>query len=80
MGKENIIGEVEGAIIRVCNDIKQKKGGSGADKIDSLSKLVNSYSRLIERSKAANEPEDYGDPACYEKLEKQETSRKGIIR
>ncbi len=47
MSAEEVIDNLESAINRVCNDIKIKKGGSGADKLESLSKLVNSYSRLI---------------------------------
>ena len=48
MATKKVIRNIEAAINRVCEDIKDKKGGSGADKLDSLSKLVNSYSKLIE--------------------------------
>jgi len=81
MGATDVLNEVEGAIIRICTDIKGKRGGSGTDKLDSLSKLVNSYSRLLERCKTDDSDvlED-GDPEYYKTLEKQNTSRKKVIR
>ena len=51
MSTNKIIKNLESAINRICEDIKEKRGGSGADKLDSLAKLVNSYGRLIERKK-----------------------------
>ena len=81
MGKEHVIREVEAAIIRVCTDIKQKKGGSGADKLDSLSKLLNSYNRLIDKGHTSNSnPEEDGDPDHYERLKKQEVVRRNVTR
>ncbi len=81
MSTSEVLTEVEGAIIRICTDIKKKKGGSGADKLDSLSKLINSYSRLIERNKTedCNLLED-GDPEYYEMLERPNSPRKTVIR
>ena len=80
MSKKKVVNELEGAILRVCKDIKSKQGASGSDKIDSLSKLINSYSRLLERGKRnrRNYIED-GNPGYLRKQEK-EKSRKGVIR
>jgi len=53
----------------------------GADKLDSLSKLVNSYSRLIERDKEkVIDPTEDGDPNYHKKLAAEKTDMKGIIR
>ena len=81
MSTSDVLNEVEGAIIRICTDIKKKKGGSGADKLDSLSKLINSYSRLIERNRTVDSDllED-GDSGYYETLERQNLPRKSVIR
>jgi hypothetical protein len=74
MNSEEVIKKLESAIIRVCSDIEEKKTGSGVDKLNSVSKLVNSYSRLIERVKGnESDPED-GDPDHYRKISK------GLIR
>ena len=51
MKPEQIVSALETTIIRVTRDIKKKQGNAGADKLDSLAKLVNSYTRLLERSK-----------------------------
>lgn len=81
MATKKLIRNIEAAINRICEDIKDKKGGSGADKLDSLSKLVNSYSRLIERDKQkVSDPTEDGDPTYYEKLTASTADRKGIIR
>ena len=78
---KKVIRNIEAAINRVCEDIKEKKAGSGADKLDSLSKLVNSYSRLIERDKQKEiDPTEDGDPTYYKRLAADRTDRKGIIR
>jgi len=72
---------IEAAINRVCEDIKDKKGGSGADKLDSLSKLINSYSRLIERDKQKEiDPTLDGDPTYYKRLAAEKMDMEGIIR
>lgn len=76
-----MIRNIETAINRICEDIKQKHGGSGADKLDSLSKLVSSYSRLIERDKQKEiDPTEDGDPTYYKKLAAVKTDMKGIVR
>jgi hypothetical protein len=81
MASKKVIKNIEAAINRVCEDIKQKQGGSGADKLDSLSKLVNSYSRLIERDKQKDiDPTMDGDPTYSKKLTDVRTDRKGVIR
>ena len=64
MSTERIIIEVERTIKKVCSDVKRKKGAVGCDKLDSLSKLVNSYSRLLERSQEFKDREENKKP-CY---------------
>ena len=49
MKPEKIVSALETTIIRVTKDIKKKQGNTGSDKLDSLAKLVNSYSRLLVR-------------------------------
>ena len=69
MKPEKVITAVESTIGRVTRDIKKKKGNIGSDKLNSLSKLVNSYNRLIERVKDcsdADEPDNW-----YDRMEKQ---------
>jgi hypothetical protein len=81
MSTKKIIRNIEAAINRVCEDIKNKQGGSGVDKLDSLSKLVNSYSRLIERDKQKeNDPNEDGDPTYYKKIAAEGKNMKGITR
>ena len=82
MSKADVIHNVEAAINRVCTDIKNKKGGSGADKLDSLSKLINSYNRLIEMpTEEERDKSEYGDPDHVARLEARAgISRKGVIR
>jgi molybdenum-dependent DNA-binding transcriptional regulator ModE len=81
MASKEVIQNIEAAINRVCEDIKQKKGSSGAEKLDALSKLINSYSRMLERDRqSASDPMDDGDPHYYAKLEQQRESRRNIIR
>jgi hypothetical protein len=72
---------LETAISRIYNDVKNKKTGSGADKLDFLSKLVNLYSRLMGRGK--KKEHDYmmdGNPNYHKSLLKIEKKTKGIIR
>lgn len=82
MSTRKVIKNLESTIDRICEDIKEKKCGSGADKLDSLAKLVNSYSRLIERKKEkAYDKMIDGNPNYYKRLLKAENKdRKGIIR
>ena len=82
MSTKKVTKNLESAIERICYDIKEKKGGSGADKLDSLAKLVNSYSRLIEQNKVkAHDKMMDGDPNFYKKLLKAgNKDMKGIIR
>ena len=51
MSAEQVLANLERTIKKVCIDIKKKKGTVGSDKLDALSKLTNSYSRLLERQK-----------------------------
>jgi hypothetical protein len=51
MSTEQVLTNLEKTIKRVCIDIKKKKGAVGSDKLDALSKLTNSYSRLLERQR-----------------------------
>ena len=83
MDTAKVIKNIESAINRVCNDIKQKKGGSGADKLESLSKLINAYSRLVERSKETDSLNGLigcGKPNRVEKIDDPPPDRRGIIR
>ncbi|NPU86412.1 MAG: hypothetical protein HPY65_18190 [Syntrophaceae bacterium] len=81
MASKEVIQKIEAAINRVCDDIKQKKGSSGAEKLDALSKLINSYSRLLERDKlSASDANEDGDPHYHERLMQQKESRRGVIR
>lgn len=82
MSTKKVLKNIEGAINRICADIIEKKGGSGAERMDSLSKLINSYSRLLERGKMPHvDRSDEGDPEYYKNLLKTETKdRKPLIR
>ena len=55
MSTEQVLANLEKTIKRVSNDIRRKKGAVGSDKLDALSKLTNSYSRLLERLKLGEE-------------------------
>ena len=72
MNPERVALAIESTIIRVTRDIKKKQGNTGSDKLTSLSRLVNAYNRLIERTKedtkSDSEPSDVN---YYEKLEKE---------
>ena len=61
MKPEKIISALETTIIRVTRDIKKKQGNTGSDKLDSLAKLANSYSRLLTRLIS-----DSGEKGYYE--------------
>jgi hypothetical protein len=62
MSTERVIVDLERTIRKVCKDIKKRNGSVGGDKLDSLSKLVNSYSRLLERtSELKDEEQSYRD-------------------
>ena len=65
MGAEQVLTNLEKTIKRVSNDIRKKKGAVGNDKLDALSKLTNSYSRLLERKKL-EEKEVYDDGRGHE--------------
>ena len=68
MSTEKIILEVERTIRKVCSDIKKRKNGAGADKLDSLAKLVNSYSRLLERHQDCKNRAENNKPGLHEIL------------
>ena len=68
MNTDKVIVEVERTIKKVCSDIKKKKGAVGCDKLDSLSKLINSYSRLIERAAEPEEKEGFDRSAYLDAL------------
>ena len=70
MSAEKIIRELELTIKRVSKDIKKKQGAVGSDKIDSLSKLVNSYSRLIELNQSSKGENENKKPCYVEVLKK----------
>ena len=63
---------VETTIVRVTRDIKKREGNTGSDKLNSLSKLVNAYNRLVYRTKEDEKSDsDPPHPNYYEKLEKE---------
>ena len=66
MNTDKVIIEVERTIKKVCKDIKKKQGAVGCDKLDSLSKLINSYSRLLERAAEPEEKEKFDRDAYIE--------------
>jgi len=68
MNTDKIIVELERTIKKVCGDVKRKKGAVGCDKLDSLSKLVNSYSRLIERHQDFKDRAENKKPCLVEIL------------
>ena len=66
MSAENVLTNLEQMIKKVCLDIKKRKGSVGGDKLDSLSKLVNSYTRLSEHVKVKqHDATKDGDPNWY---------------
>ncbi len=81
MSTKTVIRNIEATINRICTDIKEKHGGSGADKLDSLSKLINSYSRLLEREKkTGNDPTEDGDPLYCKRLREKTAQRNPVTR
>jgi len=79
MSTKTVIKNIEATINRICTDIKEKHGGSGADKLDSLSKLINSYSRLLEREKNTGyNPTEDGDPMYYQRLRDKAAGKKPV--
>ena len=73
MNTDKIIHELEQTIRKVCKDIKKRKGSVGGDKLDSLSKLVNSYSRLIERHQGSKGEDKENKPCLHEILKESYT-------
>ena len=68
MKQDKIITAVETTIVRVTRDIKKKQGNVGSDKLNSLSKLLNAYNRLLERTKDGSQDEK---SYYYDDLEKE---------
>jgi hypothetical protein len=68
MKPEKVISAIETTIVRVTSDIKKKQGNIGSDKLNSLSKLVNSYNRLLERTKDGSDADESDN--YYDSLEK----------
>ena len=68
MKPEKVITVVETIIARVTRDIKKKQGNIGSDKLNSLSKLLNAYNRLLERTKDGSQDEK---SYYYDDLEKE---------
>ena len=70
MKPERVALAVENAIVRLTRDIKKRQGNTGSDKLNSLSKLVNAYNRLVVRTKEDAEPgSEPPHPNYYETLE-----------
>ena len=55
MRKKKVLMDIEKVIGKVSDDIVQRNGGSGADKLCGLSKLVNSYRKLITQMRVEEE-------------------------
>jgi len=71
MKPERVALAVENAIVRVTRDIKKREGNTGSDKLNSLSKLVNAYNRLVARTKEDTKSDSESPHSnYYEKLEK----------
>ena len=68
MGTEQLLKDLELTIRRVTRDIRRKKGAVGGDKLSDLAKLVNSYSRLLEKCNAEKIKAGYGEPGYHESL------------
>ena len=68
MQTDKILKGIEDSILRVSKDIKAKKGAVGSDKLNSLSKLVNSYSRLVERSKIESKEDEKPGNSYYSQM------------
>lgn len=72
MKPDKVVKAVETTIVRVTRDIKKKHGNTGSDKLNSLSKLVNAYNRLLERTIEEKDSDTESlDVGYYEKLEKE---------
>ena len=61
MATEKVVSDIEGTIKKVCADIKRKNGAVGCDKLDSLSKLVNSYTKLVETNREKEDTPDLSE-------------------
>ena len=68
MKPDKVISALESTIGRVTRDIRKKKGNIGSDKLNSLSKLINSYNRLIERANDGSQPDEFN---YHDELEKE---------
>lgn len=88
MRKKKVLKDIEKVIGKVSDDIVQRNGGSGADKLCGLSKLVNSYRKLVaqlQENKTLHETDEhhcmYGNVTAHQRhLEKERAvlnSRKG---
>jgi len=64
---EQILSSVEKNILRINRDIKKKKGIVGADKINSLAKLLNAYNRLLVNTSSEQKKPDNN---YYDTMEK----------
>lgn len=75
MASKKVIKNIEAAINRVCKDIQNQKCGSGSDKLSSLSALINSYSRLLERDNQKKfDPNEDGTPGYHDEISKYKTN------
>jgi hypothetical protein len=66
---EKVISSVESTIINLSKDVKKRRLKVSVERLHNLSKLVNSYTRLIDR-KLGLLGSDGGGKNYYENLEK----------
>ena len=91
MRKKKVLKDIENVINKVSDDIVKRNGGSSADKLCGLSKLVNSYRKLVaklQENKALHETYEYhrmynGATSHQRHLERERevlNNRKGVMR
>ena len=69
MDIDKIILNLESTIVRLSKDIKRNRLKSNVERLNNLSKLVNSYTRLIDRAKGITVIKN-GSENYYDHMEK----------
>jgi hypothetical protein len=75
MDIDKIIFNLESTIVRLSKDIKKNRRKSNVERLNNLSKLVNSYTRLIDRTRGISAFNN-GIENYYDDLEKSCIDRK----